>query len=263
MTVTPPGGMLVQDPVLGRRIRGGAWEDQGISTYRKIQEALDGARFDDAAELAHYFVVEAEVCYLLYQQWLGDLRVFLRAQGVSPAELAAVEDRIVALLTLPDGRAWDRVAQWELLRKQVESFTSAVADRAAELETFVETWRCCHDRDVDHICGLMNEVVSRFGEAAIGPMYDHILVPWFTERYARFDVDEHPWSRALTLNMMVAFEAMRGHLCGPGRRGDVEFEELPDRYVLRFDPCGSGGRSIRGEPREDTPPRMSRRTTGR
>ena len=52
------------------------------------------------------------------------------------------------------------------------------------------------------------------------------------------------------------FEAMRGHLVGPERTGDFELIETEDRYILRFDPCGSGGRTIRGDWIEDTPARM-------
>ncbi len=53
---------------LGRRVRMGSWEDQKISTYRKIQEALEEARWDDAAQLGSYFVDEANVCFTLYRQ---------------------------------------------------------------------------------------------------------------------------------------------------------------------------------------------------
>ena len=56
--------------------------------------------------------------------------------------------------------------------------------------------------------------------------------------------------------MLVACEAMRGHLVGPERTGDMELVELEDRFVLRFDPCGSGGRTLRGDSIEGTPPRM-------
>ncbi len=56
--------------------------------------------------------------------------------------------------------------------------------------------------------------------------------------------------------MLVAIEAMRGHLVGPERTGDMELEEHEDRFVLRFDPCGSGGRTVRGDWIEGTPPRM-------
>ena len=55
----------------------------------------------------------------------------------------------------------------------------------------------------------------------------------------------------------LVMEAMRGHLVGPGRRGNFEFEEDDERFTFRFDPCGSGGHTIRGDDEvEDTPPRM-------
>jgi hypothetical protein len=49
---------------------------------------------------------------------------------------------------------------------------------------------------------------------------------------------------------------MRGHLSGPERTGDFELIEEEDRFILRFDPCGSGGRIIRGDSIEGTPARM-------
>jgi len=223
--------------------------------------AVREQRWDDATELARYFLTEADVCFSLFRQWIDDLRAFLASYGVSAEDLAATEAEIFSLLTMPDGSPWCPVEVWGSLERQVDDFAKAAVARDSEtalelVEVFTETWRRCHDRDVDHIAGLMNQVVSRYGEAAIGPMYDHILLPWFTTRYSEFDVDKHPWEEALRVNMMVAFEAMRGHLSGPGRRGDVEIEDLPDRYVMRFDPCGSGGRSIRGDEIEGTPPRM-------
>jgi hypothetical protein len=259
--VEPASGLLEEHPLLGRKIRGGPWAEQGVATYHKITEALGRDQWEHAAELARYFVTEAEVCYRLYRQWIGDLRAFLRNQGLTGAELASAEADIFALLALPDGTPWEATRVWGRFTSQVDLFVAASERRDSDEATallgqFVETWRCCHDRDVDHISGLMNQVVQRYGEAAIGTMYDHILLPWFTTRYSQFDVSKHPWIEALTVNMMVAFEAMRGHLCGPGRRGDIIFEDLPDRYVLRFDPCGSGGRTTRGDDVEHTPPRM-------
>jgi hypothetical protein len=63
---------------LQRRVRLGSWEDQKISTYRKVLESLEQQRWDDAAALAAYFVDEAAVCWHLYRQWLSDLEGFLR-----------------------------------------------------------------------------------------------------------------------------------------------------------------------------------------
>ncbi len=248
-------------PALGRRARLGSWEDQKISTYRKIREAIEEARWDDAAELCNYFVDEAKVCFAIYRQWIPDLNGFLAENGVSAADLDAVNAEIVAKLDLPDGRPWDPFRQWHDFVTQVEQFVALVHREQGpaaleQLDRLKETWRQCHDRDVDHTYGLMSEIVKRLGESAIGPMWDKVLLPLFTWRYEKFDIDKHAWAEGLERLMLVACEAMRGHLVGPERTGDFELIETEDRYILRFDPCGSGGRTIRGDWIEGTPARM-------
>ena len=256
-----PETTISYSPALGRRVREGTWADQAISGYWKMREAIKAARWDDAAQLGNYFVDEALVCFQLYRQWIADLDTFLRQRGVSREELAQIESKLIDVLVRPDGRPYDRNFMWNEFREGVESFVAhchrSNADAAlADLDVFVETWRQLHDRDVDHTYGLMHEVIEHLGERAIGEMYDVLLVPLFTWRYEKFDIDKSPWDEALQLLMQVCFEAARSHLFGPGRRGDMEVIEYDDRYVLRFDPCGSGGRTVRGDEIEGTPPRM-------
>lgn len=252
---------LAFSELLGRRVRMGAWEDQKLSTYRKIREAIDEARWDDAAQLANYFVDEARVCFGIYRQWIPDLKAFLVESGVAKAEVEAANAAIVAKLALPDGTPWNPFRQWDLFIGQVEELVALVhrerPDEAlAKLDEAKETWRRCHDRDVDNTYGLMSEIVARLGEGAIRGMWDKVLLPLFVWRYEKFDIDKHPWDEGLEVLMLVACEAMRGHLVGPERTGDFELIETDDRYILRFDPCGSGGRTVRGDWIEDTPPRM-------
>jgi hypothetical protein len=246
---------------LGRRVRMGAWEDQKVSTYRKIREALDEGRWDDAAILAAYFVDEANVCFTLYRQWISDLNGFLRDGGVAPDEIDEVNASIVAKLTLPDGRPWQPRQRWNEFLDLVQRFSGAAYREQREgalalLDELKEVWRQTHDRDVDHTYGLMSEIVARFGESAIREMWDRVLLPLFVWRYEKFDIDKHPWDESLEVLMLVACEAMRGHLVGPERTGDFELIETEDRFVLRFDPCGSGQRTVRGDWIEGTPPRM-------
>ena len=59
----------------------GSWQDQTISTYSKIGDAIRDGDWDHAADLADYFVDEASVCFVLYRQWLSDLRGFLSDSG--------------------------------------------------------------------------------------------------------------------------------------------------------------------------------------
>ena len=124
------------------------------------------------------------------------------------------------------------------------------------MATAKETWRQAHDRDVDHTYALMSLIKEELGEPAVREMFDRVLLPLFVWRYEKFDIDKHPWDEGLETLMLVACEAMRGHLVGPERTGDFELIEEEDRYILRFDPCGSGGRTIRGDWIEDTPARM-------
>ncbi|MBA2578903.1 MAG: hypothetical protein H0V05_20050 [Euzebyaceae bacterium] len=246
---------------LGRRVRQGSWDDQRVSTYRKAQEALGEGRWDAAAALGNYMVDEADVCFTLYRQWIADLNGFLKDRGVPAGDLAEVNDRIVGLLALPDGSPWQPRRQWDRFLTEVATFVRHChreeRDAAmAALDVMKETWRRCHDRDVDHTYGLMSEVQTRFGEAAIAEMYQRVLLPLFAWRYDKFDIDKHPWDEGLEVLLLVACEAMRGHLVGPERTGDFDLVETDDRFILRFDPCGSGQRTVRGDWIEGTPARM-------
>lgn len=246
---------------IGRRARTDSWEEQKISTYRKVREAIEEGRWDEAARLTNYFVDEGKVCFSIYRQWIPDLNSFLRESGVPADELERVNAEIVDKLVLPDGTPWNAYEQWDRFLTAVEETVRAIhhedEQHALELlDTAKETWRRCHDRDVDHTYGLMSEIVARCGESAIGPMWDKVIVPLFSWRYDKFDIDKNPWDESLYTLMLVACEAMRGHLVGPERTGDFELIETEDRFILRFDPCGSGGRTIRGDTIEGTPARM-------
>lgn len=255
------GSQIAFMDALGRRVRLGSWEDQKVSTYRKITEAITEQRWSDAAELGNYFVDEAMVCFSIYRQWTTDLRGFLSDKGVSADDLRAAEDQILSLLDLPDGSPFDARRQWDRFLTAVEVFVrhchrEQATQALQALDVMKETWRQCHDRDVDHTYGLMSQVKERFGEDAIGEMYQRVLLPLFAWRYDKFDVDKHPWDEGLEVLMLVACEAMRGHLVGPERTGDFELIETDDRFILRFDPCGSGQRTVRGDWVEGSPPRM-------
>jgi hypothetical protein len=247
--------------LLGRRVRMGPWEDQKVSTYRKIIDALDAGRWDEAAALGSYFVDEANVCFTLYRQWIGDLNGYLREKGVDEGLIQARNEQAIAVAQLPDGSPWHPRKHWDRFLSEVQDFTAATyreqPDEAKRrLDVMKETWRQCHDRDVDHTYALMSLVKEQLGEPAIRDMYDRVLLPLFVWRYEKFDVDKYPWDESLEILMLVACEAMRGHLVGPERTGDMELIELEDRFVLRFDPCGSGQRTIRGDWIEGTPARM-------
>jgi hypothetical protein len=256
-----PEGPLTYSEVLGRRVRTGDWPDQARSTLDKVEAALEAAEFATAAALADFMKDEAAVIYAIYRDWVPKLIDFLRERGVSDAELTAINERVLALARTPDGRPFHARRLWAELEDEFRTFVLACGkeDVAAARETLARihaSWVTLHDHDVDHIYGLMDAIVSRWGEAAIGEMWDHMVGGLFTSRYAKFDIEQYSWEESLETNVYLALEAMRGHLVGPGRRGNIELEEDEDRFTFRFDPCGSGGHILRGDQEvEMTPPR--------
>ena len=74
--------------------------------------------------------------------------------------------------------------------------------------------------------------------------------------YARFDIDKRPWADSLDEMLHMAVFALRGHLSGPGRMGDVNIVEEEDRWRIEFDPCGSGGRTMRPDPDQNLAARI-------
>jgi hypothetical protein len=253
---------LAFSPVLGRVVRSGEWPDQAISTYDKIVAALEAGDTKEAAALVDFFYDEADVIWAIFRNFIPDINEFMKARGMTDEEIVEANREVLGLLDLPDGRPFNSRVLWEEFRVQVREvlLKCGAADAAgalADLEPMKDKWRIIQDRDVDHAYGLITITARRFGEQVLPELWDHIIGSLFSMRYAKFDISRFPWSDSLETNLYLAFEAMRGHLVGPGRRGNMEFEEDEDRYTFRFDPCGSGGRALRGDNEvEGTPPRV-------
>jgi hypothetical protein len=255
-----PSANLEFSPVLGRRVRTGDWQDQKISTYDKIRQSIRRGDLVTAGELIDFFIDEADVIYSIFRQLVPDVNEFLLERGFSKDEIREMNASLLAILRLPDGRPFKPRRLWEEFRSQGRELLMLCgaghgSEVLARLETFKETWRLIQDRDVDYVYGLINAMVKRHGEGVLPEMWDFIIGPLFKTRYAKFDVDQFPWAASLPTNVYLAFEAMRGHLVGPGRAGNMEFEESEERFTFRFDPCGSGGRILRGDAMEGTPAR--------
>lgn len=254
---------MTYSETLKRRIRTGDWWDQRRSTWDKILEAIDRGDPDDAAALADYSVDEARIIFDVMGQWQADLRTMLADKGVAADEIAAIERAIHRLIVEPDGTAHDRDRSWarfldltlqlqgEIWRHDVEAARSTCAAQR-------ERWRIAHDRDADWTYGLMSALIDRFGEGIVPEMYERIIMPLFVWRYEKFDTSKHDWATdSLPTLLYVALESMRAHLSTVDRDGSpLEVIEEPDRWIVRFDPCGSGGRATRGDTVEGTPSRM-------
>jgi len=257
---------------IGKRVRTGDWADQSISTVAKIREALNDAddvfsaragRRETAAQLLDYFVEEAKVVYVVYKVWMDGFLEWIRAEGVSAQDLDGELARLSALLAFPDGEPLDPPARWAALGVRaghlgsgIRGFDLAVADALEELDGVVDDWRMLHDRHADLMAGVLAFVVRRFGEPALETCYRSVLEPYIQERYMVFDVRLRPYAETLARNLYISLEAMRGHVGGQAREGDIQLVEHEDRFELSFDPCGSGGRQLRGDDREGTGSRV-------
>ena len=242
-------------------MRTGSWDEQSRGTYTRIVTALDDRDVLSANDFVAFFLQEAKVIFSMYTQINPDLRAFLASKGLSTDEVAQIDQRVVDLLHLPDGSPFDRDAMIAEVEALAATSTAAIAAgewsaARARVDSMREVWRQVKDRDGDHSYGLIDATVARLGEGIIGEMWDSVIRPLFNWRYAKFDVATQPWDDSLEQLMMVACESMRAHLVGVDRTGDFELFEVEDRYILRFDPCGSGGRIVRGDSIEGTGSRM-------
>ena len=257
----PDSSLFLHSDSLGRKVRTGSWQDQSVGTYTKLSACIASREASTAISYVEFFLQEAKVIYALYTQINPDLRAFMHSRGMSAAEVSDADRNVVDLLRLPSGEPFDRDALMSDVEQHARLCSDAIdADQWAaadeNAEAMRETWRRVKDRDGDHSYGLIDAIVKRFGEGVIGDMWDSVIRPLFNWRYANFDIAKRPWDESLDQLMMVACESMRSHLVGVERTGDFELVELDDRFILRFDPCGSGGRIVRGDLVEGTPSRM-------
>lgn len=106
-----------------------------------------------------------------------------------------------------------------------------------------------HDLYCDWTYADLEYVAKKFGEEEIYPMLRNaksVLSRVFYGRVPQLTVEE---------TVLFFAEAMRAHRTGPGELGDFVLREEPKRYVMEFDPCGSGGRMRRVGELDRTPPR--------
>ena len=263
---------LAWSDAVGKRGRTGDLAEQAIPTLRAAADALAEAgdafgllagRREAAAQLVDSFMEEAKVVHVIYRVWTEGFLGWLGTNGVTAAERQSELDRLAALLAWPDGRPHDPSARWEelgamagRLGNRIRAYEVTVAEAQPLLDALSEHWRRLHDRSADLMAGLLAFVARRFGEARLEDCYRSVLEPYIQERYMVFDIRVQPYAATIERNLYLVMEAMRAHLCGPARDGSLEVEEHADRVVVSFDPCGSGGRSMRGDAIEGTGSRV-------
>lgn len=254
-------GLAVAPSELTRRdARVGSPDDQRRSTWDKLGEAIGRKDAAAAQELAA-FALEGECRFIfdLLVGWSLRLCALLSERGM---ELGETASRMEELLAFPDGVNYDPDIGWSRLAAAVEKVTDAVAEEAwGEAANAVapacEAWRTLHDRVVDTSYGWMSVWMDRYGEESIPEMFELIGSEHFQEFFELGDPERHPWEEGgADAVLLDTLEAMRAHLSTTRRDGaPLSMVEHPDRWEFEFDPCGSGGRALRGDIVEGTPSR--------
>lgn len=248
----------------GRKARMGSFEDQRRSTWDKLSEAIAAHDEEAALELAE-FVLDGECRFIfdLLTGWADDLRRLLEERGVPEEELRAQTERLAQLLAFPDGEPYDPGVGWEAVTEAVGRVTDPV--RGGDWEAAVpavgracEAWRRLHDRVIDSSYGWMSTWVEHLGEESVPQMFELVAMEHFDEFFELGDLKRHAWTEGGSDAVLLdTLEAMRAHLSTLRRDGaPIEMVEHEDRYEFEFDPCGSGGRALRGDIVEGTPSRI-------
>ena len=247
----------------GRVARTGNLEDQCKSTWAKLGEAIEAQDQTGAVELLQ-FARDGECRFVfdILDEWARELRALLADRGVDDRDLDAIDHRLRDVLALPDGSAYDPAAGWQAFSADAARLEAAIQagewDRAAGLvEPTCEAWRILHDRVVDMSYGWMSAWVERFGEQSVPEMFKAIAQDHFEEFLALGHRADRGWTDGgCDAVLLDTIEAMRLHLSTVRRDGaPITMVEHDDRFELEFDPCGSGGRALRGDLVEGTPSR--------
>ncbi len=96
-------------------------------------------------------------------------------------------------------------------------------------------WQVVHDMYVNWSWSFFSYIAATYGEAELEKAMRSVLGSYYKARYDKVMAADAETQLQLTV------EGLRGHLMGPGRQGEIEVSEEPDRYKLTLAPCGSGG----------------------
>jgi hypothetical protein len=228
------------------------------SVYARAYVALRRGDTAAARELTDQILDEAVEARDLFPRFIARARDYLLARGLTPGDLQGEEERLGALLD-PDGEGVDTVAAWQALQAAADEAVRCCDDRgeeaAAQLDEARRAWCTAHDQACDWIYGLLDAASRRLGEEVIGNMWDALMGDLYATRDA-YAPAVRPWADSVRALLEDAVASLRGHLSGQARMGEVNVVEEPDRWMVSFDPCGSGGRTHRPDTTSDGIARM-------
>jgi DNA-binding FadR family transcriptional regulator len=230
-------------------------QPQTESTCVLARRAIEAGDAAEGARRIRQFLAETAEGRELFPLFIDRARRFLAGRGVPEATVSAAEQRILSLLGATSPGALDMARQWAAVQDvatRAERACAAGDGQAASglVEELRATWVTVHDRFCDVVCGLFSLAAAELGEPVVGVMWDEAIGELYPSRDA-YGTARRPWAESVPLLLADAAASLRGHLSGPRRTGEVSLSEEDDRWVLRFDPCGSGGRTLRADANAD------------
>ena len=209
----------------------------GVSTFTMLEEAFQAGRTAEASALADYYHKELRIMHDILMVWAQDVMRFMIRRDTGTQEAMA---RTLSGVICKPWRDFEfGAAPLAALKKAIED--GEAARMSAALERLWLEFKIPHDVLVAWINEMLGYLAQQTESQVLESILDTHQSIW-GDRYATWD-QMTPWEKvALTV------EGMRGHLSGASRKGDVVVREEEDRFVIAFDPCGTGGVLRRGDP---------------
>lgn len=232
------GLKLEHSSAIGRTLRLDDIGTIGTSSQTLAEDAIQRGDYAEAERLIDYFLNEMRIMHRIMTTWIQDIiRYIVEKSGAQPGMDTASAAAIIRVWnTIPLGAA-PRDRAIEALRNGDPAAATQWLDRM-RLE-----FKNPHEVLVAWVQDMLSYCAATWGEESVLETILHTHQSIWGDRYATWD-QMTPWEKvALTV------EGMRGgHFSGARRRGDVIVQEEEDRFVIAFDPCGSGGVLRRGDP---------------
>jgi hypothetical protein len=231
-------GSLQMSKTIGRVMRLDPAPFQGVSTQWFVRSAFFEGNYESAIELAKFERSEyGRLEDAMVGAWLNDLIAYVMNASWS-GRRADLLLRMVGTQLIERFRRLADIALEDLIAA-IDAKNSDWFERAQR--QLREMHIASNDMGIRVIQDLMTAIGEEEGDdavlAAMEISYNNI---WRARYGLWFDMT------ALE-RLALSAEGMRSHYGGPGRRGDFEVIDLPDAYLLKFDPCGTGQILRRGD----------------
>ncbi|HEY8476808.1 MAG TPA: hypothetical protein VIN09_08075 [Chloroflexota bacterium] len=235
---------------IGRVIRMEDPPELGVATQTLVEEAVRQGRADEAVALLDYMRQEFVIMNDILAVWVQDTLEYLHErlwQSPDPSSAARATTGTFFAQRLRLGLGTRGQAERAIRAGRTDEALSLV-------ERLRQEFKGLHDALIAWEQDLLTYLADTAGEDAVAEAIlrtnERIWKPRY-ELWERMTPQEKLW---------LTVEGMRGHFSGPGRRGDVQILEEEDRYVISFDPCGSGGVLRRGDPETEGLPLVTHGT---